>query len=247
MKTHFTIVIPAYNCEKWVEWNLTSVLRQDYDPLSFNIVYVDDHSSDSTFGLVSDIYDKFENNFSIVSNKKNKKALYNLYTHIHLAKERSVIVTLDGDDALAGTDVLQRLDKLYQDPDCWMTVGSYMQNDNYSVVSPKVSDGYWEQNVRKMPWSFSHLRTFRKELFCKIAKEDLLDRDGEFYKCTFDRAMMYPMVEMSGKNRVRLVSDVLYIYNRLNPISVDRVHRHDQLRIEEEISNKKPYQKIESL
>ena len=128
MKNHFTIIIPAYNCEEWVEWNLTSVLRQDYDPLLFNIVYVDDHSSDNTFGLVNDIYEKFENNFSIVSNKENKKALYNLHTHIHQAKEGSIIVTLDGDDALAGTDVLQKLDKLYQDPDCWMSVGSYMQN-----------------------------------------------------------------------------------------------------------------------
>ena len=75
----------------------------------------------------------------------------------------------------------------------------------------------------------------------------MLDLDGGFYKCTFDRAMMYPMVEMSGKDKVRLIGEVLYIYNRLNPISVDRVHRQDQLRIEQQISNKQPYQKIESL
>ena len=64
MKNHFTIIIPAYNCEEWAEWNLTSVLRQNYDPLLFDVVYVDDHSSDNTFGIVSDIYDKFENNLA---------------------------------------------------------------------------------------------------------------------------------------------------------------------------------------
>ena len=95
-----------------------------------------------------------------------------------------------------------------------------MQNDNYQVVCPEVYESYWNQNIRKVPWSFSHLRTFRKELFMKIDKNDLLDEDGEFFKCTFDRAMMYPMVEMSGKNRVGLIKKVLYIYNRLNPISV---------------------------
>ena len=58
---------------------------------------------------------------------------------------------------------------------------------------------------------------------------------------------MYPMVEMSGKDRVKLISDILYIYNRNNPISVDRVQRYDQLRIEALISQKEPYSKLESL
>ena len=59
--------------------------------------------------------------------------------------------------------------------------------------------------------------------------------------------MMYPMVEMSGKNRVRLINDILYIYNRNNPISVDRVQRYDQLRIESQICKKKPYNRLENL
>lgn len=247
MKNHFTIIVPAYNCETWAEWNLNSIKSQSYDRHKYNVVYVDDCSSDNTSQVVSKFIDENDINISYVRNEKNQKALYNLYKHIHSADENSIIVTLDGDDAFAGSDVLIKLNELYQDSNCWMTVGSYMQNDNYSVVSPKVSESYWEKNIRKVPWSFSHLRTFRKKLFCKIRKEDLLDEDGEFYKCTFDRAMMYPMVEMSGKERVRLVTDVLYIYNRLNPISVDRIHRYDQLRIEQQVSNKPPYKKLESL
>lgn len=245
MKNHFTIIIPAYNCGDWVEWNLNSALRQEYD--NYDIVYVDDCSTDNTLEIVNGVLNKSNKKFEIVSNKKNEKALYNLYTQIHRAKEKTIIVTLDGDDALAGTHVLHKLNELYQNQNCWMTVGSYVQNDNYMVVSPSVSDNYWKQNIRKAPWSFSHLRTFRRELFCKIKKEDLLDIDGRFFPCTFDRAMMYPMVEMSGKDRVRLVNDILYIYNRKNPISVDRVQRPDQLRIEGQVSNKKPYKILESL
>ena len=91
------------------------------------------------------------------------------------------------------------------------------------------------------------LATFRKKLFCKIQKKDLIDLDGRFFQCTFDRAMMYPMVEMAGKERVRLIKEILYVYNRLNPISVDRVQRHDQLRIEQLVSQKQPYKKLERL
>tara|TARA_Y100001973_G_C5136122_1_gene300383 strand:+ start:202 stop:939 length:738 start_codon:yes stop_codon:yes gene_type:complete len=245
MKNHFTIVIPAYNCERWAVRNLNSAIRQNYD--NYDIVYVDDCSTDNTLKIVEQVLEQSDKKFKIVSNKENMKALYNLYTQIHAAQDNTVIVTLDGDDALAGVDVLNVLDNHYKDPNCWMTVGSYVQDDNYMVVSPQVTDDYWEQNIRQIPWSFSHLRTFRKELFCKIKKEDLLDLDKRFYQCTFDRAMMYPMVEMAGKDRVRLINEILYIYNRNNPISVDRVQRYDQLRIESQISKKTPYKKLESL
>lgn len=244
-KNHFTIIIPSYNCENWVEGNLNSALRQDYD--NYDVVYVDDCSTDGTLAAASSILESSEKKFEIVSNKTNRKALYNLYTQILKAKEGSIIITLDGDDMLAGTDVLSYLNQVYQNSNCWMTVGSYIQNDNYQVVSPRVSPEYWNSNIRKVPWSFSHLRTFRRELFMRIDRQHLLDTDGEFFKCTFDRAMMYPMVEMSGQEKVGLIGKVLYIYNRHNPISVDRVHRYDQLRIEAQISEMTPYQKIESL
>jgi glycosyltransferase involved in cell wall biosynthesis len=243
--SHFTVIIPAYNCKNWVVKNLNSVINQDYE--NYKIVYVDDCSKDDTYQIAESILSQSGKDYEIVRNESNMKALYNLHTHITRAEKGTIIVTLDGDDSLAGVDVFNTLNKHYQDANCWMTVGSYVQNDNYIVVSPQVSDDYWDHNIRKMPWSFSHLRTFRKELFCKIEKKDLLDLDDRFYSCTFDRAMMYPMVEMSGKERVRLINDVLYIYNRNNPISVDKVHRYDQLRIESQICKKRPYKKLKSL
>ena len=245
MNNHFTIVIPAYNCEDWVRKNLNSALSQEYS--NYDVVYIDDCSTDKTNQIAKEVLKANEKKFKIVSNGTNRKALYNLYTNIHSARDDSIIVTLDGDDMLSGKDVLSYLNNVYEESCCWMTVGSYIQNDNYQVVSPTVSENYWNMNIRKIPWSFSHLRTFRKELFCKIKKEDLLDNDGDFYKCTFDRAMMYPMVEMSGKERIKLINKVLYVYNRLNPISVDRVHRVDQLRIEAQVSDKVQYSKLESL
>ncbi len=246
MKNHFTIVIPAYNCENWIEKNLYSAIEQDYD--NYDIVYIDDCSTDKTAEKAQDILSKSSKKFKLISNKKNVRALKNLYDHITTAREDSVIVTLDGDDFLADTSVLSYLDEIYQDKNCWLTVGSYLQNDNYTVVTPNtVSDDYWNNNIRHQPWSFSHLRTFKKKLFNKIKVADLVDRDGEFFKFTFDRVMMYPMVEMAGPEHITFVNKVLYIYNRLNPISVDRAHRSEQLRIESVVRSMKPYERIQSL
>ena len=143
--------------------------------------------------------------------------------------------------------VLNKLNKIYSNADVWMTAGSYIDNVQGSVSSPNVDSNYWSGNIRMKPWTISHLRTFRKELFEKINYEDLMDLDGNFYKFTFDQAMMYPMAEMSGPEHFREAKEVMYVYNRRNPISVDRVHRHDQLRIEQQIRMKKPYKRLETL
>ena len=68
-----------------------------------------------------------------------------------------------------------------------------------------------------------------------------MDSDGRYYRCTFDRALMYPMIEMAGLAHHKVIENILYVYNRQNPLAVDRVDRAHQLRIEQELRNKKPY------
>ena len=58
---------------------------------------------------------------------------------------------------------------------------------------------------------------------------------------------MYPMVEMAGPEHFKPIGRVMYIYNRENPLAVDRVHRQEQLRIEAVLKNKKPYQRLKEL
>ncbi len=47
-----TVVIPSYNNERWYQNNLNSIFKQHYS--NFRIIYVDDHSTDSTAQLVAD-------------------------------------------------------------------------------------------------------------------------------------------------------------------------------------------------
>ena len=80
-----------------------------------------------------------------------------------------------------------------------------------------------------------------------IEKQDFMDSDGDFFKFTWDRVIMYPMVEMAGEEHFRAVGKIMYIYNKENPISVDKVHRSEQLRIESVLVSKKPYDKLKEL
>ena len=106
-------------------------------------------------------------------------------------------------------------------------------------------------NLRKSPFRVSHIRTFRAGLYQKIQEQDqvfscMKDSSGEFYKMTYDVAIMFPIMEMAGYDKVKFNDTILYVYNRSNPISDDRVNQQLQWDIHGEISNKSPFNKIEN-
>ena len=244
-KTHFTIVVPAFNCARWVERNLSSAINQEYD--NYHLVYIDDASTDNTATIARKILDAASCSYELVENKANCKALENIFTAVESSRKGTVIVALDGDDWLLNNTVLSALDGIYRNDKTWITSGSYIDNALGRIHRPNITSDFWQGNIRKKKWKLSHLRTFRRELFMKIEKKDLLDLDGKFYKYTWDRAIMYPMVEMSGQERFAEISTPLYVYNAVNPFSVHRTHRSEQLRIEQLLIRKTPYLRLEEL
>ena len=70
------------------------------------------------------------------------------------------------------------------------------------------------------------------------------DKNGEWYKMTYDVAMFLPMLEMAGKEHVFYNNTPLYVYNRDNPISDDKVNQELKNSIHSEILNKKPLNRI---
>ena len=47
----FVILITAYNDEKWVEYNIASILNQTYS--NYKVLYYDDASTDNTYQEVN--------------------------------------------------------------------------------------------------------------------------------------------------------------------------------------------------
>ena len=74
-----------------------------------------------------------------------------------------------------------------------------------------------------------------------------MTRLGSFWHTTSDQAIMWPMAEMSGPEHHRVINDTLYVYNRQNPLSDDRVNRRDQLNTESMIRSFKPYERLQTL
>ena len=98
-ETHFSIIIPSWNCENWTARTLSSVLEQKYD--NYTVYFIDDASSDETLKKAEAVVAKFDENIGskviCISNEVNRKALHNICNTIKQTKENTVIVLLDGD------------------------------------------------------------------------------------------------------------------------------------------------------
>ena len=57
---------------------------------------------------------------------------------------------------------------------------------------------------------------------------------------------MFPLIELAGK-RSHYIPDILYVYNRANPLNVDKVERQLQLQTETLIRNMTPYEPLKEI
>jgi hypothetical protein len=48
-----------------------------------------------------------------------------------------------------------------------------------------------------MPMKFSHLRSYRTEIYLQIDPKDFKDKNGNFYTIAYDMAMFFPLMELS--------------------------------------------------
>lgn len=246
MKNKIKIITPFYNPGEFLEKCVSSIVTQKYD--NFEVIFIDDCSNDGS-------YDKLPYNDSrskIIKNEIRKTALENLHDAImNYCEPNDIVVLLDGDDWLANKNVLSYIDEFYKEHDCWIMYGQASWTDGRrGIARPYLSKEEFDMK-RKLPFYISHIRTFRAGLYHKIKEQDkdfscMKDKYGEFYKMTYDVAIMYPIMELAGFEKVKYNDTPLYIYNRHNPISDDRVNQTLQTSIHSEINNKKALLKIES-
>ncbi len=247
---HFVFVTPSYNNNgehKWYEKNLDSMLGQDYE--NFDIIYVDDNSPDGTGESVEEYKQAHPrgDKITLIRNSERKLALANIYEAIQQCNDRSIVVIVDGDDWLAHNKVLSYLNAVYQNPNIWLTYGQYREypSKKKGFCVPYPQKIIINNDYRSFLDGPSHLRTFYAGLFKKIKKEDLM-LDDEFFKMTYDLAIMFPMLEMTG-GRFAFIADVLLEYNSSNPINDHKVNKALQAQIDKHIRSLPKYEPLASL
>jgi hypothetical protein len=90
----------------------------------------------------------------------------------------------------------------------------------------------------------SALRTVKRKLFDKIDRNDLKTSDGNYYKASGDSAYVYPLIEMSGKNHIKFIDKVLYMYNDVYPGNEMKTDTKKQLETAQSIRDKEVYAEL---
>jgi glycosyltransferase involved in cell wall biosynthesis len=234
------ILTTAYNCEKYVEKSLFSIMSQRYK--DFTCYITDDMSTDNTVSIVHETI-KNDSRFILI---KNQSKLYQPGNYDQIINSKNIdddeiCVEVDGDDWLSDSNVFTRINEVYKDPNVWMTSGSFKYHDG--------RDGFANPptqftDIRKQTFTLSHLRTWKSWLWKKIKEVDLRDENGNYWNVAGDLAFMFPMFEMSGEEHYRFLPNINYIYNESNPINDHKVNMSNVINTVNKIRNKKPYTKL---
>ena len=253
MNNHFKIFIPFYNVEDWIIRTVRSVKGQDYK--DFECILVDDMSTDSSVHILEREIQN-DDRFKLIKNTQKKYVIENMYTAFDLCvpKKEDIIVVLDGDDWFARRNILSTLKETYDKEQCWLTYGSYIEYPSMTVgkFAKQIPEEVIHTNsIRQYPWVTGHLQTFKYGLWENVDKSKSFREPSEpnkehHFMYGWDLAWVIPLVELAGK-RAHYISDILYVYNRENPLNCDKIKHRQQLLTEQMVRNMEKYKPLEAL
>ena len=133
-----TVVIPVFNRVRTVKDAVMSALSQKCD-FPFNVIVVDNHSSDGTKELLDEIEDARLIHVIPVKHDLGIGGCWNLAVHHELCGEYAV--QLDSDDVYSGPDTLQKIVDAFRQQKCAMVVGTYQMTDfDMNPIPPGIID-----------------------------------------------------------------------------------------------------------
>ena len=145
-----SVVIPVYNRVRTVRDAVESALNQQCD-FPFNVIVVDNHSTDGTTELLEEIAAKDDKLVHIIPAKHDLGigGCWNLAVHNEACGEYAV--QLDSDDVYSGPDTLTKIVHAFREQDCAMVVGTYQMTDfQMNPIPPGIIDHreWTEENGR---------------------------------------------------------------------------------------------------
>jgi glycosyltransferase involved in cell wall biosynthesis len=206
----FSIITCTRNNSKWLPKHIESVQNQTYK--NFEHIIIDDASTDNSIDVLKNSV--FTCDTKVYARREQAFAVKNhLFGMKHATGD--VIVHLDGDDWFYDNNVLSYLKQQYEEHDCWATYGSWVHFD--STISwhmpPFPSKSAKDIRANKL-WSFTHLRSFKKDLISVIPAMDIVDAVGDLHKYSADVVLLTSVYEYAlHKNKLLYVKNPLVVYN----------------------------------
>ncbi len=222
-----SVVIPVFNRVRTVKDAVESALGQICG-FPYNVIVVDNHSTDGTTELLVELAAANENLIHIIPAKHDLGigGCWNLAVHNESCGEYAV--QLDSDDVYSGPDTLQKIVDAFREQKCAMVVGTYQMTDfNMNPIPPGVIDHkeWTEDNGRNNALRINGLgapRAFWTPLLRTINLPNT--SYGEDYALG---------LRISREYRIGRIYDVLYCCRRWEgnsdaALDIDRINANNQ-------------------
>jgi len=221
-----SIVIPVRNRVRTVGDAVGSVLAQRTD-FPFNMIVVDNHSTDGTTGILADLAGRHSNLTHIVPERRDLSIGGCWNEAVFSDACGRYAVQLDSDDLYAGGDVLQRLIDTLRRENCALVVGSYTIVDgNLCEIPPGLIDHreWTDENGRNNALRINGLgapRAFDTAILRGVGFPNV--GYGEDYAVA---------LRLSREYRIGRIYDSLYLCRRWEgntdaALTVEQANRHD--------------------
>ena len=203
-----TVVIPVFNRIRTVKDAVESALSQKCD-FPFNVIVVDNHSTDGTTELLAEMAAKDDRLVHVVPERYDLGIGGCWNMAVHHDKCGEFAVQLDSDDVYSGPDTLTKVVNAFREQNCAMVVGTYQMTDfSMNPIPPGIIDHreWTEENGRNNALRINGLgapRAFWTPLLRKINLPNT--SYGEDYALG---------LRISREYRIGRIYDVLYCCRR---------------------------------
>lgn len=215
----FSIIIPVYNVENYIEQCLESVVTQEFD--SFEVILVDDGSADSS-GARCDVYAAQYPNVKVIHQEnKGVSAARNIGLDTAVGEW---VLFLDGDDWLASGMLEKLCEQIAEEDADLYSYNAYKADESGNVTEKmlftpeNISVSFYSENVRfryiteelmqyKVGWEVC-FRIFRR---CLIKEKGICFRDREE---VFAEDYLFTFQYLLFAKKIKHLCSVYYFYRQ---------------------------------
>lgn len=214
----FSVIVPVYNVELYLEECLESILRQSYT--NFEVICVEDMSTDGSLNILQRFALK-DPRVQVIQNESNRGLSYSRNRGMEVVKG-DYIVFVDSDDWIKDNmlEILEKelsqeeVDILYYNMQI-VNEGTWAKEKGEQHVEYRNYEGVF--SGQELFVSFYKNEKLKIEVWRQAYKAEFIkEHQLTFYDGIFQEDNLFSILAAMKAERVKNINDELYIYRRRN-------------------------------